>query len=60
MQHCATKLMELIVPQSGVQTDNNSDQDPFVSSRLTSETNNELQSLISNCLDAVSGNSLDA
>ena len=51
------KLIEFILPQSGVQTDNNSDQDPFASSRLPSETYNELQSLVSNCLDAVSENS---
>ena len=51
------KVMESILPQSGVQTDNNSDQDPFASSRLPSETYNELQSLSSNRLDAVPENS---
>ena len=51
------KVMESIPPQSGVQTDNNSDQDPFASSRLPSEIYNELQSLSSNPLDAVSENS---
>ena len=51
------KLMEFILPQSSVQTDNNSDQDPFASSRLSPETYNELHSLISNCSDAISENS---
>ena len=51
------KLMEFILPQSSVQTDNNSDEDPSAPSRLSFETYNELQSLISNCLDAVSENS---
>ena len=51
------KLMEFILPQSSVETDNNSDQDRFAPSRLPSETYNEPQSLMSDCLDAVSENS---